>query len=288
MEIGIGLPSGIPGTGRELFIEWAKRADEGPFSSLGVIDRLVYPNLEPVVALAAAAAVTRRARLISVILMASLRNTGVFAKEAASIDVLSNGRLTLGLAVGSRLDDFRAAPASPKGRGKRFEEQLALMRRVWSGGAAVEGDAPLGPPPVQAGGPPVLIGGSVPAALRRAGRLGDGYVAGTRDPQQVAEAFEIVQTAWKDAGRPGRPRLAVIRYFALGPGTEERGAATLRHYYGSTGANPERAVQAMTSSAERMRELQKEFEDVGVDELLWMPTVPDVEQVDRVAEVVSH
>ena len=94
---------------------------------------MVYPNYEPLITLAAAAAVTSRVRLMTTVLLAPLRGAGLLAKQAATIDALSGGRLTLGLSVGGREDDSRAAPASFHDRAHRFKEQLDLMKRIWSG-----------------------------------------------------------------------------------------------------------------------------------------------------------
>ena len=116
MDIGIGLPATIPGAEGRSVIEWARRADQAGFSSLGTIDRLVYANYEPLVALAAAAAVTEKARLTTSILLAPLRRTAVLAKQAASVHELSGGRLVLGLAPGGRADDFEASGAAGSGR----------------------------------------------------------------------------------------------------------------------------------------------------------------------------
>src|ERR1700738_2422587 len=105
MHVGIGLPAGVPGASGQLIIAWARRADEGPFSSLGVIDRLLYGSYEPLTVLAAAAAVTRRVRLATTIVAGPLHNDALLAKVAASVDALSAGRLVLGLAVGARRED---------------------------------------------------------------------------------------------------------------------------------------------------------------------------------------
>src|SRR5579859_5888633 len=167
MDIAIGLPAGIPHVSGPLILSWAKVAESGPFASLSAIDRLVYPNYDPLITLAAAAGVTQRLRLMTTVLIAPLHNEGVLAKQIASLDAISNGRLTLGLGVGGRQDDFRAAPASFPDRGKRFEQQLDLMTRLWAGQAVDEQTGPIGPTPVQPGGPQILLGATAPKALHR-------------------------------------------------------------------------------------------------------------------------
>ena len=121
MKIGIGFPANIPGVQGKLLIEWAKKADAGPFSSLGLIDRLVYDNYDTLIAFAAAAGATQRIHLTTSVLLAPLRNTAVLAKQAASLDALSGGRLTLGLGIGSREDDYQAASVPFNRRGKIFD-----------------------------------------------------------------------------------------------------------------------------------------------------------------------
>src|SRR5918911_4570962 len=109
MDIGIGLPNAVRGVDRAGIVDWARRADEAGFSSLGTIDRIVYPNYEALVALAAAAAVTERIRLVTSVVLSPLRRTALLAKQAASVNSISGGRLDLALAGGGREGDYAVA-----------------------------------------------------------------------------------------------------------------------------------------------------------------------------------
>jgi alkanesulfonate monooxygenase SsuD/methylene tetrahydromethanopterin reductase-like flavin-dependent oxidoreductase (luciferase family) len=115
---GSAWPNAVPDTEGRTLVDWARRADEAGFSTLGTIGRLVYPNYEELIALAAAAAVTSRIRLTTSILLGPLHtNTALFAKQAASLDRISGGRLVLGLGIGGREDDFAASGLTMAGRG---------------------------------------------------------------------------------------------------------------------------------------------------------------------------
>src|SRR5215470_10385310 len=153
MQVGVGLPSTIPGVQGQLLSEWACRADEGPFSSLGVLDRLVYDSHDPLITLAAVAGVTHRVKLATTIVIGPLHNNALLAKSAASLDVLSGGRLVLGLAVGARKEDYEAAGVDYRDRGKRLSEQLSLLRSIWE-------ENQTGPKTTHPGGPDLLVGGS--------------------------------------------------------------------------------------------------------------------------------
>jgi alkanesulfonate monooxygenase SsuD/methylene tetrahydromethanopterin reductase-like flavin-dependent oxidoreductase (luciferase family) len=287
MDVGIGLPATIPGTRGSLILDWARRADSGPFSSLGIIDRLVYPNYEPLITLASAAAVTDRVRLTTTVLIGPLRRSGVLAKQAATIDALSGGRLTLGLGIGGREDDFKAAPAPFEDRARRFEEQLDLMKRVWSGQPVSDEVGPIGPPPARPGGPEVLIGGYAEASIRRVGRWADGFVSGgIPDPEQVRQMFDLAEASWRAEGREGRPRLVACFYYALGPNAE-RGGDYIRDYYSFIGPGADDMARSIPSTPEAVDDLLRSLSDVGADEVICWPTVAELDQVDRLAELVS-
>ena len=287
MKVGIGVPAsaGMPG---EMVLDWARKAEAGPFSSLAAIDRLVYGNYEPLTILAAAAGATQRIRLIASVLLAPLRNGGVLAKQAASLDAISGGRLTLGVGVGGREEDYRAAPASFRTRGRRLDEQLALMKRIWAGEPIGDGIGPVGPPPAQLGGPEVLVGAYAPAALRRVSQWADGFLGAVLPPDLMQQVFEGVQDAWKKAGRCGEPRLVAGRYYRLGPNSQEPGEAYIRDFFGFDGDRAEQLVQSILSTPEAIKEAMQAYEGIGADEFILWPTVADFDQIDRLADVIGQ
>ncbi len=145
MDVGIGLPNAVPGLDGRLVMDWARSAEERGFSTLGTIDRVLFPNYESLIVLAAAAAVTERIRLMTDILISPLRNnTPVLAKQAASLDNISGGRLVLGLAPGVRDDDYKVSGVDFAARGRILDEQLAEMTRLWAG-ESVSGLGGVGP-----------------------------------------------------------------------------------------------------------------------------------------------
>jgi alkanesulfonate monooxygenase SsuD/methylene tetrahydromethanopterin reductase-like flavin-dependent oxidoreductase (luciferase family) len=279
MNIGVGLPTSTPGISGQLLLDWAARADAGPFSSLGVVDRVAYQNYEPFTALAAAAAVTRRVRLATMVVIAPLRNTAILAKQAASVDALSGGRLTLGLAVGARGEDYAVSGIDSRGRGRRFGEQLEAIRDIWDEGK-------IGPTPTRAG-PQLLVGGSSGEALARMARYSDGYMHGGGPARAFAGAAAKAVAAWSDLGRPGRPRLWGMGYFALGDGNADAGAEYLRHYYAFTGPFAEKIAAANLTSPGAITDFIRSYEDAGCDELVLFPTASSSEQVDRLAGVIG-
>jgi alkanesulfonate monooxygenase SsuD/methylene tetrahydromethanopterin reductase-like flavin-dependent oxidoreductase (luciferase family) len=286
MRIGIGLPNTITGVPGNLLVDWARRAEERGFSSLGTIDRVAYPSYESLVALAAAGAVTDRIGLVTNILLAPTRNPILLAKESASVDQISGGRLTLGLAVGGRRDDFVAVDRSWENRGKRFDQDLDVIHGAWRG--ELVGGCPEPPTPKPASGEriPILIGGTVDAALDRVVRWGAGWTAGGAPPEHVAGFAERVRAAWKDAGREGQPKIVALAYYAIQEDRTEESKANLHHYYAFLGEWADRIAEGAARGPAAVRDTVKRFEDAGVDELILDPTVPDLREVDLLADTV--
>ncbi|MEV6277906.1 LLM class flavin-dependent oxidoreductase [Nocardia sp. NPDC051832] len=282
MQYGLGLPISDPG----LLVDWARRAEAAGFSTLGLLDRLVYDNPEPMVALSVLAGATSRIKLQTEVLIGPLRETALLAKQAATLDRMSGGRFVLGLGVGGRADDHIAAGTDLRTRGRRMDDQLDTMRRLWSG-AAHSGDCgPIGPAPLRSEGPELLFGGFRPAALDRVGRWGGGFLAAAA-PSWAGDLFDTVRRSWKDHGRAGAPRIVAQLNVALGsPALVEEARAAMGAYYEFSG-RADYMVAGMRTTPGEIRTASAQFEELGADEIIFYCYGSDPSQIDRLAEVIA-
>jgi alkanesulfonate monooxygenase SsuD/methylene tetrahydromethanopterin reductase-like flavin-dependent oxidoreductase (luciferase family) len=272
MRVGIGLPNAIPGTEGPALLDWARRADGGPFTSLGVLDRVAYDCHEPLATLAAAAAVTERATLVTMVVIGPLRNTTLLAKQASLVHEVSGGRLVLGLSVGAREEDYRAAGVDPRERGRKLDEQLEDLQDAWE---ARDGSL----------GPKILVGGLSDRAHARMARYAEGYVHNGGPPRAFARAADRARAAWADLSRPGKPELWGQSYFVLGE--DDRGLAYMRDYYAFVGPFAEKIAEGLLRTPQQIAGQVRGYAEAGCDELVLLPAVADLEQVDRLAEVVA-
>jgi alkanesulfonate monooxygenase SsuD/methylene tetrahydromethanopterin reductase-like flavin-dependent oxidoreductase (luciferase family) len=289
MRIALGLPSRIASASGELMLEWISAAEQGPFSSLVVTDRVVSQALEPLALLAMAAGATRRIRLMTSVIIGPTRETTLMARQAATIDRLSGGRLTVGVGIGVRENDYLATGFDFHKRGRRLDEQLAVLRRLWAGESLSADVGPIGPPAPGPARPELLIGGYVPAVVRRIAAWGDGYMApGGGDAASMATMWRQIEQAWKAAGRAGKPRWVGASYFALGPGAADHAS---RYITANYGYNPElaaRRLRGIPTTPEMVSELIMRQADMGVNEFILRPCVEEREQMTRLAEVAEQ
>jgi alkanesulfonate monooxygenase SsuD/methylene tetrahydromethanopterin reductase-like flavin-dependent oxidoreductase (luciferase family) len=286
VDIGIGIPNTVPGATGAQLLEWARRADQAGFSSLASIGAVSYPGYEELTVFAAAGAVTERIRFLPNVLIAPARSTAELAKQAATVDQLTGGRLTLGLGVGWRSTDYELTGREFGDRGRRFDEQLRQLQTAWSGEPLAEGTRSVAPPCVQQPGVPLLIGGHSDAGIRRAAEFGVGWTAGGLPPDALRPMVDKVRAAWDKAGRDGSPRIVALVYFSLGD-TEQVSRQYLLDYYSLMGPEvAEMIAGGAMRSADTISAAVEAFAAVGVDELILDPTVPDPGQVDALAEVV--
>jgi alkanesulfonate monooxygenase SsuD/methylene tetrahydromethanopterin reductase-like flavin-dependent oxidoreductase (luciferase family) len=275
----------IPGTTGEELVEFATRGERAGFSSLGALDRLIYNSYEPLTALAAAAAVTERIGLTTAVLLTPYRLNGpLLAKEAASVQRISGGRLTLGVGLGWRPEDYEVSGAEWSKRGRELDRMLGEIERVFAGEEF--GFAGGIGPDVSDAPPKILVGGGVDASFKRAARFGEGWILGGGTPDQARDGKQSLEKAWSDAGREGTPRVAALGYFALGDNAEESAREDLTHYYAAMGEETANQIAASAATdADTVRSYIQAFTEAGVDELFLFPTSADPDQVDLLAEV---
>jgi alkanesulfonate monooxygenase SsuD/methylene tetrahydromethanopterin reductase-like flavin-dependent oxidoreductase (luciferase family) len=283
VDIGIGLPNAVPGATGSGLLEWARRADAAGFTTLTSIGAVSYPSFEELTVLGAAAAVTQRIRLMTNVLIAPARSAAELAKQTATVDALSGGRLNLGFGVGWRPADFQLTGRDFERRGSLFDQLLRDLKTAWAGQEIASGTRPPAPTPVQ--NPiPILIGGTNAAAVRRVVEHGDGWTAGGMPPDAVADFARQVKAAWTDAGREGSPRISALVYFGLG-NTEEQSRRSILHYYEPMGEEMAGMIaDSVLRSPEAVRGALQAYRDAGVDEVAYTPTVPDPTQVELLAE----
>ena len=292
LSFGLVVPQAAAGGIADPSAVWdlvaAADAPEGsPLGHLWVSDHLLWwrPMYEALTLLAAIGARTSRVRIGTGVLLLALRPPVLAAKALASIDRLSGGRLTVGVGVGGEYaPEWEAAGVDRRGRGRRTEEMIRTLRRLWDGDPV-----DLQPKPVHP--PPVWIGGRSEVALRRAGRLGDGWMGLFTTPDRYAVQLATVREA---AERAGRDPAAIVPSLYLwtcirDSAAEARAAAEslLPSFYRVPFEKLERYV--VMGTPERCAEAFSAFAAAGVRHVAVAPVVDEVsaEPVDRLARVAS-
>jgi alkanesulfonate monooxygenase SsuD/methylene tetrahydromethanopterin reductase-like flavin-dependent oxidoreductase (luciferase family) len=293
MDIGMTLPVMEPGLNRELLLDWIQRIERGPYASLAFGERIAFTNPEVMTLMGACAALTQRVRLVTTVVVLPMHDPVMLAKQAATIDMLSDGRLTLGVGIGGREEDYRSIGAD---LGRRANASLGdlvrTLRRVWAGEKVVDGVLrPIEPAPVQPGGPPVLAGAMGPRALHLAARWADGVCGFSWGPSldEIAGSLELARAEWKQAGRP-EPRLCTGFWYALGEDARAQLQTHLRRYL--NWLDPREVEASLPSSGfagspAELRDFLRRIEDLGAHEVMLVPTTADPDEVDRVAQAIA-
>jgi alkanesulfonate monooxygenase SsuD/methylene tetrahydromethanopterin reductase-like flavin-dependent oxidoreductase (luciferase family) len=291
MDIGLNLPVMVPGLDRATVAGWCRAVDQGPFSSLAVGERMNFPNPEMTVTLSAAAAWTERVQLLYNVMVMPLHHEVLAAKQIATLDVLSGGRVTVGLGVGGREEDYAAldVPYAPKTRLARLERKAARMKRIWAGEKAVESALrPVEPAPLQPGGPKMLAGSLFPQSIERAARWADGLLGfsfGMAGPE-LQFAFDLARAKWQEAGRPA-PRLVTGTWFALGPKARDQMDDYLGRYLNFMGDAAEFVIPSVKCvDAQSLKDAVARARDLGADEVVLAPTTADVDEVKRLEDLL--
>jgi len=281
MKVGIGLPNSLLDVEGPELVSWAQRSEQRGFTVLTTIGRIAYGSYEELITLAAAAAVTQRISLMPTVLVASPRQAVFLAKQAATLQVLSNGRFRLGLGIGGRDDDWLALGTGASDKGRRLEECISTCRAVWAGTKPDGALLPVGPTPTDL---PIVLGGYSESAFRRAGRLADAFVAGPMPPEALVGAYEVVKASAAEAGRPA-PVLYAARYAAIGDDVAEEADRNTASYYGFAGEGMVQMIRdAILRTPDETQATLDGLQRAGVAEVCLWPLARSIDQVDRLAD----
>lgn len=290
MTVGVALPQMATGLDRERLLAWCRGIDGGPFSSVSAGERVTFHNLDGFTLCSAAAGLTERVRILVNVAVLPWHAPALVAKELASMDVVSGGRVEVAVGVGGRRQDYEALGSPFAGRHGRLDAAVSELRRLWSGGAAADGER-VGPEPVQAGGPPILASAMGPKSLARAARWATGVSGFTLlgDPKEVRRLVASTEEAWTAAGRTDRPRHVSGSFVALGPDATTRLRDFARAYLHVFSPDlAESLASAMTlNERSRLVDLLNAVEAEGVDEFIVVPATSDPRMLDELAEVVA-
>ncbi len=292
MKISMTLPTMLP-QGRAELLDWCAAVDAGPWESLAVPERVTYTSHAMIPQLAAAAALTERVRLWTTIIILPAHSPVQVAKDMASVDQIASGRLTVGVGVGGREADYQALDAPFTRRWQRMDDAVGVMRRTWAGEPPFEGSDPVGPPPVQPGGPPLVAGVMGPKALARAAKWAAGVDDGTTVTHVNQDAFagniDRIRTAWKDAGRAEAPHISASLWYGLGDGAQAQVhdyAYSYLKIFGSEIATMMADACRATNPA-ALREAMEAAAAAGCDEMFLVPTTTDVAELDRTRDALG-
>lgn len=284
-----------PGLNRDVFERWATIVDQGPYSSLAFGERMIFDNPDTIALLGACAAWTTRVRLVTTILIAPLHHPVLLAKQIATGDMLSHGRLTVGLGTGGREEDYQALDIDLAGRRHaHMADIVRRMREVWAGTPVLDGNpGTVGPPPVQPGGPPLLAGAMGPKAIRMAAEWADGVCGMSFGPDlaEIAAGFGRVRDSWREAGRTTAPHLGTSFWFAIGERDEARAQLHrhLHHYLNWMPKDEVAQIAATAGFAGPVHELKAFLEGLaalGTDEVMLISTSKDTDQLQAIADIL--
>lgn len=285
MRIATGIPNTIRNTEGHLFPSWAKTAEALGFSSLGTIGRISYDCYEELMVLAACSAVTQTINLVTTVLLGPIRETALLGKQSATLDRLSAGRFILGLGLGAREEDYEVTQTPYVNRGDQLETQVNLLYKIWEQELVRDATLAIGPEPRR---PRLILSGRAEAAIERAGRLADGFIA-TPDPiDELRSQFSLFHQAWENAGREGRGYLAASRYVVLDPKLQKEAEENVRDYYGFGGPEfIDHILGGMLRTPGHVKEAVESLKETGADELFIWPVTNKIEELHRLAEAAG-
>jgi alkanesulfonate monooxygenase SsuD/methylene tetrahydromethanopterin reductase-like flavin-dependent oxidoreductase (luciferase family) len=290
MKIGFCFPYTQADMSRELMLEWFRRIEAGPFSTISCGERMVGPSVDMMATLAAAAAVTERVRIAPTLYVLPMHPAIKVAKHAATLDLISGGRVSITVGIGGRQQDYQCMEREPVRRYAKMDEQVAMIRRIWAGELPFDGAEPVGPRPVQPGGPPILAGVTGPRGIARASKWADGVYAWSSNgvAAEIGTQLERARNAWQESERDEAPSHVAGFWYSLAPNADENLKAYVYKYIKILSDPIAKAMASMAdrSTLDAVRATLDAYEELGVDECLLNSATAELSEIDGILEVI--
>jgi alkanesulfonate monooxygenase SsuD/methylene tetrahydromethanopterin reductase-like flavin-dependent oxidoreductase (luciferase family) len=293
MKIGICLPYMKAGLTRDDYMAWFRRVDQGPFHSISCGERVHGPSYDMRVILSAAAAVTTRVEITPTLYVLPMHSAARVAKEVATLDILSGGRLKkMVVGYGGREKDYQAVRASFKGRYGRMDTQVAELRQVWAQHELVDGAGAIGPAPTQPGGPAILAGAMGPKSIARCAAWADGLYAwsGNGESKELQNTFAMADAAWERAGRASKPYRLGGFWYTLAEDGQQKLYDYVYDYLAIAG--PEIATMMAKSvhrsSANAIAAALDNAEAAGCEEVFMVPATAELAEIDSLVDLLER
>jgi alkanesulfonate monooxygenase SsuD/methylene tetrahydromethanopterin reductase-like flavin-dependent oxidoreductase (luciferase family) len=291
MKIGLCFPYTQEDIDRKRMLEWFRRVDEGPFSTLSCGERMVGPSVDMMATLAAAAAVTNRVHIAPTLYVLPMHPAIKVAKHAATLDLIADGRTTIVVGTGGRPQDYRCMEKPREGRYSRMDAQVAEIRRIWAGELPFEGAEPIGPKPVQKGGPKILAGSMGPKSIARASKWADGVYSwsGNGVAAEMKQQYQWVSESWEKAGRTTAPKRVGGFWYSLAPNADERLKAYVYKYIKVMGDAPAKALSRMVdrSTPDAVRASLEAYAELGYEECWLNTATSEIAEIDELIKVMQ-
>ena len=287
MKIGMTLPVMEPDLSRRDLEDWTLRVDSGPWSHIALGERILFPNPEFISTLSAVAAWTKRVEIIATISVLTMHNPILSAKQFATIDMISEGRFTLGVGVGGREEDYNAIGSTwSDRRWATLSDRVKTMQSVWS----KEYHPSLGPTPFSMNGPQILAGAVGPKAMEMSADFADGLAGFSfnADIEEIKDSFNRVQKAFEEKNKS--PRLVTSFWFGLGESARSDIQIHLERYLSWMGDDLARDLAktaGFSGSQSDLNDFLLLAKAAGATDVILVPTSKNIEQLVLAEEVIA-
>lgn len=293
MKIGICLPYMKAGLTRQDYLQWFRAVEDGPFHAVSCGERIHGPTFDMRVVLSAAAAVTERVEITPTLYVLPMHSAARVAKEIATLDVLSGGRVRkVCVGYGGREKDYEAMGAPFRGRYSRMDRQVEEMQKIWRGEEIIDGGGSIGPRMDNTDGPMLLAGAMGPKSIERCSHWAAGLYAwsGNGEREELARTFAMADEAWERNGRESKSYRMGGFWYTLAEDGQKKLYDYVYDYLAIAGHEiaTMMAESVHRSNADAILEGLDNAEAAGCEELFMVPATAEIGEVEQLADLLAR